>query len=54
MKKLGGKVTGSVSKNTDIVIAGEKAGSKRDKAEELGIYILEKEELKNIINNTYI
>ncbi len=54
VKKLGGKVTGSVSKNTDIVIAGEKAGSKRDKAEELGIYILEKEELKNIINNTYI
>ncbi|MBN6205311.1 NAD-dependent DNA ligase LigA, partial [Ralstonia pickettii] len=45
IETLGGKITGSVSKNTDIVIAGEAAGSKYDKAVKLGITIWNEDEL---------
>ncbi|PYI51246.1 NAD-dependent DNA ligase LigA [Paenibacillus flagellatus] len=44
LEALGAKVTGSVSKKTDLVIAGESAGSKLAKAKELGIPVIENEE----------
>lgn len=49
VEEEGGKVTGSVSKNTDFVIVGESPGSKYDKARELGIRIIEEEEIKDIL-----
>ena len=49
LRRLGANVTGSVSRKTTIVIAGEDAGSKADKANELGILVLGEDELRNLL-----
>jgi DNA ligase (NAD+) len=49
IEKLGGKVTGSVSKKTDYVIVGKDPGSKYEKALNLGIKILNEDEFEELI-----
>ena len=50
IRKAGGKVSGSVSKKTSYVLAGESAGSKLAKAESLGVNIIDEPELFKMIN----
>jgi DNA ligase (NAD+) len=49
IKQHGGKATGSVSKKTDYVVAGEKAGSKLEKARDLGVTVLNEKEFEKLI-----
>jgi len=52
IEKNGGKVSGSVSKNTDYLLAGESAGSKFDKATQLGVRILDEQALASLLEPT--
>ncbi len=52
LQELGAKVAGSVSKKTDYVVVGENAGSKADKAAELGVSILDEEALLKLLKSS--
>lgn len=49
IKEMGGTATGSVSKKTDYLVAGEKAGSKLTKAQELGVQVLTEEQFEKLV-----
>jgi DNA ligase (NAD+) len=51
IEALGGKVTGSVSKKTDFVVMGEEAGSKLDKAQKLGVKVIDEKEFLKMCDN---
>ena len=50
LTQRGAKVSGSVSKATDIVIVGEAAGSKADQARSLGVMIMDEEALSEVMH----
>jgi DNA ligase (NAD+) len=49
IEDAGGRVSGSVSKKTDYVVAGNDAGSKLDKAKELGVPVIEEDEMERLV-----
>jgi DNA ligase (NAD+) len=52
IEDAGGKVTGSVSKKTDYVVAGTDAGSKLDKAKELGVAVIDEKEMAGLVGQS--
>jgi len=50
LEAAGAKVAGSVSKKTDYVLAGAEAGSKLDKARELGVAVIAEADLEELLN----
>ena len=50
IQEHGGKVVGSVSKNTDYLVLGENPGSKLDKAQKLGVKIISEVELRSLVS----
>jgi DNA ligase (NAD+) len=48
IEDAGGKVTGSVSKKTDYVVAGTDAGSKLEKANQLGVKVIDEREMEKL------
>jgi DNA ligase (NAD+) len=48
IEDAGGRVSGSVSKKTDYVVAGSDAGSKLDKAKELGVEVIDEKEMETL------
>jgi DNA ligase (NAD+) len=51
IQAAGGHVSGSVSKKTDFVVAGEQAGSKAERARELGVTIIDEAELRRLLHS---
>ena len=49
IEDAGGRVSGSVSKKTDYVVAGSDAGSKLDKAKELGVKVIDEKDIKKLV-----
>ncbi len=52
IEDAGGRVSGSVSKKTDYVVAGSDAGSKLDKARELGVAVIGEDEMESLVGKS--